>query len=134
MGSSAAVTGIAVMSGLGNTPAEHAAAMDVGGHGLRPLGGLLQVGPEFAELPGGWLRPRSPMADTGNRAYGHLHGYWVTSDAYHPLGLPDDGRGIARCLRLALDDLSGRGIAAICPHASGTKAHGQAERRALVDL
>lgn len=72
-------------------------------------------------------------ADSPRPAYGYLHGYWANSDAYHPLGLPADGAGIADCLRLALGALPGR-ITAICPHASGTVAHSKAERRALGDL
>jgi 3-oxoacyl-(acyl-carrier-protein) synthase len=39
--------------------------------------------------------------------------------------------GIADCLRLALRDLPDRRVTAICPHASGTFAHGHAECRAL---
>jgi len=63
--------------------------------------------------------------------YARLCGYWANSDAYHPLGLPADGAGIADCLRQALAPLGRRRINAICPHASGTAAHGQAEQRAL---
>lgn len=70
-------------------------------------------------------------ATRGRPVYGWLHGYWANSDAFHPLGLPADGAGIAECLRLVIRHLGGQVPTAICPHASGTHAHGQAERRAL---
>src|SRR5438067_2188069 len=59
-------------------------------------------------------------------AYGEVLGYWANSDAFDPLGLPPDGKGIADCIRLALENLrvSPNEIAAVCPHASGTFAHG----------
>jgi 3-oxoacyl-(acyl-carrier-protein) synthase len=75
------------------------------------------------------IEPRGSM--DGRRAYSWVTGYWANSDAFHPLGLPADGAGIADCLRLALGALAGRPVGALCPHASGTLAHGQAERRAL---
>jgi 3-oxoacyl-[acyl-carrier-protein] synthase II len=59
-----------------------------------------------------------------------LTGAWLTSDAYDPVGLPPDGEGIARVLHLAWDHLNSvtpGWRAAICPHASGTRAHGLAE-------
>jgi 3-oxoacyl-(acyl-carrier-protein) synthase len=71
------------------------------------------------------------VSEAARSAYGYLHGYWINSDAFHPLGLPPDGRGIADCLRAGLDELPGRRVAAVSVHASGTLAHGQAERRAL---
>jgi 3-oxoacyl-[acyl-carrier-protein] synthase II len=297
-GKPVAVTGIAVMSGLGQTPEEHQAALDAGHPGLRPMSLLPEIGEEFGDLPAGWLEPRSLLAgnrygpatnfslllarqaianaqltaeeltqawlfvgtsrgnlagwlsswpgrrghrqmDTSNsmpsemaaavsiefglrgpyqvlsngcasgldaiglaywavasgvapRAlaigadlpllpallrsyrqtgllsrngvndpyspatsgflpgeggaalvlepasrqrpqpeYGFLRGYWANSDAYHPLGLPEDCRGIADCLRQAVQTFPISRISAVCPHASGTSAHGQAERRAL---
>lgn len=63
--------------------------------------------------------------------YANILGYWANSDAFHPLGLPADGAGIAACLRLAIEPFGIETITAICPHASGTLAHGQAEQRAL---
>lgn len=63
-----------------------------------------------------------------------LTGAWLTSDAYDPVGLPPDGEGIARVLRLAWEHLNRTDPgwrAAICPHASGTRAHGLAERNAI---
>jgi len=65
---------------------------------------------------------------------GYIHGYWANSDAFHPLGIPADGRGIADCVRQGIDAVGRHGVVAVCPHASGTHAHGQAERRALATV
>ncbi|OPZ84446.1 MAG: 3-oxoacyl-(acyl-carrier-protein) synthase 2 [bacterium ADurb.Bin429] len=67
----------------------------------------------------------------GQPAYAHIVGYWANSDAFHPLGLPEDGAGIREVLMHAITELGMPRVSAICPHASGTHAHGQAERRAL---
>lgn len=64
-------------------------------------------------------------------AYAYLHGYRANSDAFHPLGLPANGEGIADCLRQAIAPFGRQAVRAICPHASGTLAHGQAEQQAL---
>jgi len=73
-----------------------------------------------------------PASEVGERpVYGYLHGYWANSDAYHPLGVPADGIGTAECLQKALAGLPHWRVAAICSHASGTIAHGGAERAAL---
>lgn len=84
----------------------------------------------FLPGEGGAALVLEPPED-GRPAYGSVLGYWANSDAFHPLDLPADGAGIADCLRVALHGLNGRPVSAICPHASGTHAHGQAERRAL---
>lgn len=60
-----------------------------------------------------------------------LRGAWFTSDAYDPVGLPADGEGIARVLAMAWKDHCGGDGVAVCPHASGTRAHGLAEHAAL---
>jgi 3-oxoacyl-[acyl-carrier-protein] synthase II len=63
-----------------------------------------------------------------------LTGAWITSDAYDPVGLPADGEGIARVIEQAwsrLNECDPNWRAAICPHASGTHAHGLAEREAV---
>lgn len=62
-----------------------------------------------------------------------LEGAWVTSDAYDPVGLPADGEGIGRVLEAAWREcgVGARDSVAICPHASGTRAHGLAEHAAL---
>ncbi|MCP5533917.1 MAG: hypothetical protein H7A48_12165 [Akkermansiaceae bacterium] len=67
----------------------------------------------------------------------HLTGAWLGSDAYDPVGLPADGEGIANVLNQAwshLDSTDPGWRAAICPHASGTHAHGLAEREAIVSV
>ncbi|MGB0774471.1 MAG: beta-ketoacyl synthase N-terminal-like domain-containing protein [Akkermansiaceae bacterium] len=64
-----------------------------------------------------------------------LTGYWCNSDAASPIGMPEDGGSLARCLSQALGDLNELKdqppIAAICPHASGTLLHGKAELAAM---
>jgi 3-oxoacyl-[acyl-carrier-protein] synthase II len=67
----------------------------------------------------------------------HLVGAWMNSDAYDPVGLPPDGRGTAALLRMAWEWLGGADSLwrpAICPHASGTRAHGLAEHGALATV
>lgn len=59
-------------------------------------------------------------------------GYWCNSDADSPIGMPSDGRGLRRCLELAVSQLADKKIRAVCPHASGTLLHAQAEQSALV--
>jgi 3-oxoacyl-[acyl-carrier-protein] synthase II len=82
------------------------------------------------------LEPIFDQSAAPANAYGELLGYWANSDAYDALGLPPDGKGIADCIRIALENLriQPREIAAVCPHASGTLAHGQAELCALKSL
>ncbi|MFC4993563.1 beta-ketoacyl synthase N-terminal-like domain-containing protein [Rubritalea tangerina] len=61
-----------------------------------------------------------------------LAGYWCNSDADSPIGMPEDGSGLRRCIQRALNDLQSiPPITAICPHASGTHLHSLAEDRAL---
>jgi 3-oxoacyl-(acyl-carrier-protein) synthase len=63
-----------------------------------------------------------------------LLGAWFASDAYDPVGVPPDGAGLARVLRLAwqhLDAAAPGWRAAICPHANGTRSHGLAECAAI---
>jgi 3-oxoacyl-[acyl-carrier-protein] synthase II len=61
-----------------------------------------------------------------------ITGYWCNSDADSPIGMPSDGRGLRRCLEQAVSHLTEKKITAICPHASGTLLHAQAEQSALV--
>ena len=66
--------------------------------------------------------------------YGSVTGYWSNSDATSPLRVPEDGSGVADCLRMALRDpnaFAGAPVTAVCPHASGTALHGRGESRAL---
>lgn len=61
-----------------------------------------------------------------------LLGYWCNSDAASPIGMPADGNGLSKCIDLASNALKEIGeIQAICPHASGTSLHAQAEQKAL---
>ncbi len=60
-------------------------------------------------------------------------GYWCNSDADSPIGMPSDGRGLRQCLKQAVRALTDEAITAVCPHASGTLLHAQAEQAALVD-
>lgn len=63
-----------------------------------------------------------------------VSGYWCNSDADSPVGMPSDGKGLSKCLRQAvvsLSESSDKRISAICPHASGTLLHAQAEQAAL---
>jgi 3-oxoacyl-[acyl-carrier-protein] synthase II len=61
-----------------------------------------------------------------------ITGYWCNSDADSPIGMPSDGRGLKRCLKQAVSQLAGKKITAVCPHASGTLLHAQAEQSALL--
>jgi len=63
-----------------------------------------------------------------------ITGYWCNSDADSPIGMPSDGSGLRECLQTATHALHQQGapaIRAICPHASGTHLHSQAEQSAL---
>ena len=63
-----------------------------------------------------------------------INGYWCNSDAESPIGMPSDGRGLRKCLQRAVSYLKENeapNISAICPHASGTLLHAQAEQSAL---
>ncbi len=58
------------------------------------------------------------------------------SDAYDNVGLPADSAPTIRLLEatLNLPELQQRRVSAICPHASGTLAHGTAEKQALATV
>jgi 3-oxoacyl-(acyl-carrier-protein) synthase len=55
------------------------------------------------------------------------------SDAYDNIALPADSAPTIRLLQETLDlpEIRERGVSAVCPHASGTLAHGMAEQNAL---
>jgi len=66
----------------------------------------------------------------------NITGYWCNSDADSPIGMPSDGSGLKRCLDKAASELavqSDKKITAVCPHASGTLLHAQAEQSALLN-
>lgn len=54
----ASILGISILSGLGNTPAEHASAMEAGKTGLRPLAELMPD-TDCGNLQAGWIQDRS---------------------------------------------------------------------------
>lgn len=58
------------------------------------------------------------------------------SDAYHNVGLPPDAAPTIRLLQdmLRQPALRQRHVSAICPHASGTLAHGMAEQKAIATV
>ncbi len=58
------------------------------------------------------------------------------SDAYDNVGLPSDSAPTIRLLQATLDhpEIKHRPVSAICPHASGTLAHGMAERNAVATV
>jgi 3-oxoacyl-[acyl-carrier-protein] synthase II len=58
------------------------------------------------------------------------------SDAYDNIGLPPDSAPTIRLLEAALNhpEIQHRRASAICPHASGTLAHGMAEQKALATV
>lgn len=71
-------------------------------------------------------------AQIGRRpAYAEVLGYWANSDAYDALRPAPEGAGLVECLKKALSALGNPVPEAICVHASGTLAHGQAERKGL---
>ena len=57
--------------------------------------------------------------------------YLVNSDAYSPLGMPEDGKSIATLLEAALKSRDGAVPLTVCPHASGTAGNSVSERAAL---
>lgn len=61
-------------------------------------------------------------------------GYWASSDAYHALAVPADGRGLRAAWNQALADLPDFPWGGICPHATGTAEQGRAEQRVLQDF
>ena len=58
--------------------------------------------------------------------------YAANSDAYDSVALPEDGKSLIALLDQLAGQLPSVGaIKAVCPHASGTAAHGAAEHRGL---
>ena len=53
------ILGLSLLSGLGTTPAEHAANMEAGRTGLLPLDQLLGDQVDCGNLQGGWIQDRS---------------------------------------------------------------------------
>lgn len=61
----------------------------------------------------------------------YVKDYLVNSDAYSPLGMPEDGKSIAALLRASLRNWDGNMPLTVCPHASGTAGNAASERAAL---
>lgn len=57
--------------------------------------------------------------------------YAANSDAYDALMIPDDGGGIADCVRSAIVAGERDKVVALCPHATGTLNHARVEPPAL---
>jgi 3-oxoacyl-[acyl-carrier-protein] synthase II len=72
-----------------------------------------------------------PPADKPVIAY--VNGYGLSSDAFHATSPPPDGDGLARALRLALDDANVRpeDVHYINGHGTGTRANDTAELAAM---
>lgn len=70
----------------------------------------------------------------GRPAKAALLGYWASSDAYHALAVPADGRGLRAAWKQALSELPDLPWGGICPHATGTAEQGRAEQRVLQDF
>lgn len=58
--------------------------------------------------------------------------YNANSDAYDALMIPEDGGGIADCVRTALQAGDRGKVIALCPHATGTLNHARVEPPALL--
>ena len=56
--------------------------------------------------------------------------YHCNSDAHSPIGMPPQGDGLSLCITQTLSKIQSTPVA-ICPHASGTLLHAQAEQSAL---
>lgn len=61
-----------------------------------------------------------------------LEHYAANSDAYDSLMIPEDGGGIADCVRQALESGAVDLVRALCPHATGTLNHARVEPPALM--
>jgi len=56
------------------------------------------------------------------------------SDAHSPIGMPTNGAGLRDCIKQIMRSMpANANIRGICPHASGTLLHSQAEQQALLD-
>lgn len=65
-------------------------------------------------------------------SYGRVMDYRANSDACSPLGMPENGEWLGRLMKESLKKLSGLDVPlTVCPHASGTRNNGIAERAAL---
>lgn len=68
----------------------------------------------------------------GRRNLCRVEHYAANSDAYDALMIPEDGGGIADCVRAVLNVGDKDRLAAVCPHATGTVNHARVEPPALL--
>jgi len=70
--------------------------------------------------------------DASRRVLCRVEHYSANSDAYDALMIPEDGGGIADCVRAVLKAGDKERLAAVCPHATGTVNHARVEPPALL--
>jgi len=68
----------------------------------------------------------------GRRHLCRVEHYAANSDAYDALMIPEDGGGIADCVRTVLHAGDKDRLVALCPHATGTVNHARVEPPALL--
>jgi 3-oxoacyl-(acyl-carrier-protein) synthase len=68
----------------------------------------------------------------GDRALCRVERYAANSDACDALMIPEDGGGIADCVRAVLQAGNQDKVVALCPHATGTLNHARVEPPALL--
>lgn len=95
-----------------------------------------QVNDPYSPNTTGFLPGEAAVAVTmerlpKDRGWCSVEGYAASSDAFDPIGLPEDGRGMAECMRQTLRNSGATKLAGVCPHATGTKSHAIAEIAAL---
>jgi 3-oxoacyl-(acyl-carrier-protein) synthase len=66
------------------------------------------------------------------RALCQVEHYAANSDAYDALMIPEDGGGIADCVRAVMNAGDKNKLVAVCPHATGTVNHARVEPPALL--
>jgi 3-oxoacyl-[acyl-carrier-protein] synthase-1 len=83
-----------------------------------------------------FLESRDEAERRGAKIYGEVLGSSVVSEAEGVLSVREDGAGVSRAIRLALED-SGKSpdeIGMISAHANGTRVSDASEARAFVDV
>lgn len=79
------------------------------------------------------LESEAHAKSRGAKVYCELRGFGATCDAYSLTRVPEDGEGLARAIRLALEDagLAPENVDYINAHGTGTRAGDRAETRAV---